>query len=140
MRSSPQPDTFPPSREDLYVFPYTFHVTVTAYATFAEAVVGATLLTMVLWNGLPERRAARLLILAILTAAVEGVVGYTLLYSPFTAQSVAVGALSWSQFLLEFLALGTFVGIAWDAFGRHRPSGAVAETNPKHEEADHELR
>lgn len=108
------------SRPDLYAFPYPFHVTVAAYLSFAEAVAGSVLMTMLIWDELPKSKPVRLLTIALLVALIKGVVGNTLLYSAFTGPSVLLGALSWSQFLLEFLVLGCLVGLAWDAFGPRR--------------------
>lgn len=105
---------------DLYAFPYPVHVTVAAYLSFAEAVAGAVLMTVLIWDELPRLRPVRLLIVAFLVALIKGVVGNTLLYSAFTGSSVPLGVLSWSQFLLEFLVLGALVGLAWEAFGRDR--------------------
>src|SRR5690606_12552281 len=110
----------PLSSEPLYQFPYPFHVTAAAYITFAEAVLGAALVTILIWNRLPGRRWPRLLILAVLVAALKGVVGGTIVYAFFTGPSWWVGLLSWSQFLLEFLALGLLVGLAWDIYGQPR--------------------
>ena len=106
------------ARADMYSFPYPFHVTVAAYLSFAEAVAGSLLLTMLVWDQLPASRPVRLLVLAVLVALVKGVVGSTLFYSYFTGESVLLGIISWSQFLLEFLVLGALVGLAWAAFGR----------------------
>lgn len=108
------------ARPDLYEFPYPFHVTLAAYLTFAEAVAGVLVMTMLIWDHLPKSKPFRLLILALLAALVKGTVGYTLVYSFFTGDYVQIGALSWSQFLLEFLTLGCLVGLCWDAFGRRR--------------------
>lgn len=114
------------SRPDLYAFPYPFHVTIAAYLSFAEAVVGALLLALLIWNQLPQSRPLRLLALGFLVALIKGVVGNMLLYSSFTGSSVVEGVLSWSQFLLEFFTLGCLVGLAWDAFGRKRELSPTA--------------
>lgn len=108
------------ARPDLYAFPYPLHVTVAAYLSFAEAVAGAALLTALVWDALPGSKPFRLLALALLVGLIKGVVGGTLLYSAFTGGSLLLGFASWSQFLLEFLALGALTGLAWDAFGRER--------------------
>lgn len=110
------------ARPDLFEFPYPTHVTVAAYLTFIEAVAGAAVMTMLVWNQLPGSKLLRLLTLALLVALIKGVVGYTLFYSFFTGVSPLAGALSWSQFLFEFLTLGFLVGLAWATFGR--PSNA----------------
>ncbi|WP_030538467.1 hypothetical protein [Sphingobium sp. DC-2] len=113
------------ARPDLYAFPYPFHVTVAAYLSFGEAVAGAVLMTVLIWDGLPRSRSVRVLIIAFLVALLKGVIGNTLLYSAFTGESVLVGVLSWSQFLLEFLILGALVARAWDVFGRDREPARV---------------
>jgi hypothetical protein len=113
------------ARPDLYAFPYPFHVTVAAYLSFGEAVAGAVLMTVLIWDGLPRSRSVRVLIIAFLVALLKGVIGNTLLYSAFTGESVLVGVLSWSQFLLEFLILGALVALAWDVFGRDREPARV---------------
>ena len=113
------------ARPDLYAFPYPFHVTVAAYLSFAEAVAGAVLMTVLIWDGLPRSRPVRVLIIALLVAHLKGVIGNTLLYSAFTGGSVLLGVLSWSKFVLEFLVLGALVALAWDAFGRDREPARV---------------
>lgn len=113
------------ARPDLYAFPYPFHVTVAAYLSFGEAVAGAVLMTVLIWDGLPRSRSVRVLIIAFLVALLKGVIGNMLLYSAFTGGSVLVGVLSWSQFLLEFLILGALVALAWDVFGRDREPARV---------------
>jgi hypothetical protein len=105
------------ARGDQYQFPYPFHVTVAAYLTFIEAVVGVTLMTLLVWPRLPASRGLRVLTLAVLAALIKGVVGGTFLYGFFTGPSVLIGMFSWSQFLLEFIALGALIGLAWEAFG-----------------------
>jgi len=113
------------ARPDLYAFPYPIHVTVAAYLTFAEAVAGATLVTMLIWDALPGSKPVRLLVIASLVALIKGVVGSTLLYSAFTGETLLLGVASWGQFVLEFLTLGALTGLAWDAFGRqHAPKTA----------------
>ncbi|NYF30612.1 hypothetical protein [Sphingopyxis sp. JAI108] len=114
------------SRPDLYAFPYPFHVTFAAYLSFAEAVAGAFLLTLLVWSHLPQSRLLRLLAAGFLVALIKGVVGNTLLYSSFTGSSVVEGVLSWSQFLLEFFTLGCLVALAWDAFGGERELSPTA--------------
>lgn len=108
---------------DLYEFPYPPQVLIPAYLTFAEPVIGATLLVILVWDRLPGSKAARLSLSAALVALVKGVVGSTLLFSFFTQESAALGMLSYSQFLFEFLALGLLTGFAWEAFGRPRSAG-----------------
>lgn len=111
------------ARDDLYVFPYPFHVTIAAYVTFVEAVAGMALIIMLVWDQLPQSKIIRLLILAALAAFIKGVVGGTFVYGFFTGPSAAIGILSWSQFLFEFLALGFLSGLAWAWFGaRVQPS------------------
>lgn len=105
------------ARDDLYTFPYPFHVTAAAYVTYVEAVAGAALMTVLVWNQFPGSRLARLLMLAALAALIKGVVGGTFVYGFFTGSSAAMGLFSWSQFLFEFLALGFLVGLAWHLFG-----------------------
>jgi hypothetical protein len=105
------------ARPDIYAFPYPFHVTIAAYLSFAEAVAGALLTTMLVWDGLPASTPVRLLAIALLVALIKGVVGSTLLYGAFTGGSLLLGIGSWSQFLLEFLTLGALVGLSWELFG-----------------------
>lgn len=111
------------AHEDVYRFPYPFHVNVAAYATFLEAVAGATLMTVLIWDHLPKTRTTRLSVVAVLTASMKGVVGGTFVYGFFTGRTAMVGLLSWSQFLFEFLTLGILVGLAWEFFGASRRVG-----------------
>ena len=125
---NPWLDTFDHlSRAPLFVFPYPFHVTVAAYVSFIEAVVGAVILTALIWDRLPARLWARLASLALLTALIKGVVGGTVLYGVFTGDNPWIGLFSWSQFLLEFLALGALIGAVW---GRLGPDGSPAGLPP----------
>ncbi len=89
-----------------------------------EAIVGATLMTATVWDQLSGSRMIRLLTLAVLAALVKGVVGGTFIYGFFTGPSVLIGMFSWSQFLLEFLALGFLVGVAWQLFAQPAPRRA----------------
>lgn len=109
-------------RPSAYAFPYPFHVTLLAYVTFIEPVIGATVLTALVWNRLPAPLLSRLAVLALLTALLKGIVGRTALYSFFLPQPPLTGLLAYSQFLLEFLALGALVGLAWHLFGQRRAS------------------
>lgn len=109
------------AKNDLYQFPYPLHVTFAAYVTFMEAVAGTTLMTWLIWDQLPPSRATRLGLLALLTASMKGVIGGTFVFGFFTASSVWIGMLSWSQFLLEFVALGVLVGFSWERFGAADP-------------------
>lgn len=106
------------ARPDLYHFPYPFHITLAAYITFVEAVAGATLVVMLVWDRLPGSLLERLTAMAVLVALLKGVVGGFFVYGFFTGISPLVGLLSWSQFLLEFLALGFLTGFAWHKFGQ----------------------
>lgn len=105
------------ARPALYVFPYPFHVTLAAYLTMLEPVIGATLLLALVWERLPGTKLARLLTAALLVALLKGIVGITLVFSFFMQQPPLEGMLSYSQFLFEFLALGFLAALAWDAFG-----------------------
>lgn len=116
------------ARDDLYAFPYPFHVTVAAYVTFVEAVAGAALMTIVVWNQLPGSRMTRFLVLAGLAALIKGVVGGTFVFGFFTGSSAPLGIFSWSQFLFEFLALGFLVGLVWDLFGERVQPAEIAST------------
>lgn len=107
------------SHPDLYQFPYPAQVLVPAYLTFIEAVTGATLLLALVWNQLPGNTSARLLCSALLVALLKGIVAPTFLFSFFSQQPPLASMLSFSQFLLEFLALGLLAGLAWDKFGPH---------------------
>lgn len=111
------------AQPDLYVFPYPFHVTLAAYATFAEPVIGTVLLAALVQERLARTGVGGLLLLGTLVASIKGVVGHMLLYSAFTGPSVLIGGASWSQFVLEFIALGALVGLAWKTFGRRRVDG-----------------
>lgn len=106
------------ARPELYQFPYPFHITLTAYVTFIEAVAGATLVAMLAWDRLPGSLFQRLISMAVLVALLKGVVGGFFVYGFFTGISPLVGLWSWSQFLLEFLALGFLTGLAWHKFGQ----------------------
>ncbi|WP_293975517.1 hypothetical protein [Sphingomonas sp.] len=110
------------ARPDLYAFPYPLHITAAAYLTFAEAVAGSVMMTALIWDSLPGSKLVRLLAVALLVALIKGVAGSTALYSAFTGETVLLGAISWSQFFLEFLTLGALAGLAWDALGRERPA------------------
>lgn len=110
-------------RPAMYAFPYPPHVFVLAYLTFAEPVVGVAAMLALIVDRLPASRALRLAILALMAALLKGVVGMTLVYSFFMAQPPLLGMLAWSQFLLEFLALGALAGLAWEAFGRRPVPG-----------------
>lgn len=112
------------AQDDLYQAPYPFHVTFAAYITFVEAIVGATLMTALVWDQLPESRMTRLLTLAVLAALLKGLVGGAFIYGFFTGPSVLIGMFSWSQFLLEFLVLGYLVGVAWEMFAQPAPPRA----------------
>lgn len=57
------------------------------------------------------------MIVSLLVAFVNGVIVATFLFGFFMAGSVALGVLSYSEFLLEFLALGFFISLAWGRFG-----------------------
>lgn len=111
------------SHDDLYALPYPLIVMVPAYLTFAEAVLGATIMAALIWDQLPAGQWKRAFILALLVASVKGVTVATFLFSFFTDGSVALGMLSYSQFLLEFLALGFLVGLAWGRFGNELLDG-----------------
>lgn len=116
------------ARPAQYVFPYPFHVTLAAYLTMLEPVIGTTLLLALVWQRLPGTRIARLLACALLVALLKGIVGMTFLFSFFMQQPPLDGMLSYSQFLFEFLALGFLAALAWDAFGPRvaRPRMAAA--------------
>lgn len=109
------------SRPDLYVFPYPVTVTVAAYVTFIEPVVGAALLVASIWHRLPANLTHRLLGCALLVALFKGIVGATFVFSFFMQQAPLAGMFNYSQFLFEFLALGSLAGLAWHRFGA-RPS------------------
>ncbi|MEN5175971.1 hypothetical protein [Brevundimonas diminuta] len=116
------------ARDDLYGFPYPAHVMIAAYATFIEAVAGVTLMAALTWEQISASRTVRLLTLAALTATVKGVAGGTFLLGFFTGENVWIGMFSWSQFLLEFLALGLLVGLAWETLGpRSTLAGQLAQ-------------
>ena len=110
------------AREPMFVFPYPFHVTVAAYVSFIEAIIGAVILTVLVWDRLPPRLWTRLATLAVLAALIKGVVGGTFLYGFYTGETPWIGMFSWSQFLLEFLALGALIGAVWARFGPCRPA------------------
>lgn len=105
------------ARPAQYVFPYPFHVTLAAYVTMLEPVIGAALLLALVWHRLPGTKMARLLASALLVALLKGIVGVTFLFGFFMKQPPLEGMLSYSQFLFEFLALGFLAALAWDAFG-----------------------
>ncbi|MDY0977187.1 hypothetical protein SOM61_19660 [Massilia sp. CFBP9012] len=105
------------ARPAQYVFPYPFHVTLAAYLTMLEPVIGATLVLALVWQRLPGTKIARLLTAALLVALLKGIVGVTFVFSFFMKQPPLEGMLSYSQFLFEFLALGFLAALAWDAFG-----------------------
>jgi hypothetical protein len=105
------------ARPAQYVFPYPFHVTLAAYLTMLEPVIGAALLLALVWHRLPGTKMARLLASALLVALLKGIVGITFLFGFFMKQPPLEGMLSYSQFLFEFLALGFLAALAWDAFG-----------------------
>lgn len=111
------------ARPEIYHFPYPFHITVAAYITFVEAVAGATLVVILVWDHLPGSKFQRLLAAALLTATLKGVVGGFLVYSFFSGASPLMALFSWSQFLLEFLTLGFLTALAWDIFGRMPTAG-----------------
>jgi hypothetical protein len=116
------------ARDDLYSFPYPAHVTIAAYVTFIEAVAGVSLMAALTWEQISASRTVRLLALAALTATVKGVAGGTFLLGFFTGENVWIGMFSWSQFLLEFLALGLLVGLAWETLGpRATPAAQLAQ-------------
>lgn len=120
------------ARDELYSFPYPAHVTIAAYVTFIEAVAGVTLMAVLTWDQISTSRVVRLLTLAGLTATVKGVAGGTFVYGFFTGENVWIGMSSWSQFLLEFLALGLLVGLAWDTLGgRATPAAQLAQSPHK---------
>lgn len=106
------------SHDDLYTPPYPLVVMIPAYLTFAEAVLGATIIAALIWDQLPAGRWKRAMIVALLVSLVKGVIVATFLFSFFTDGSVARGVLSYSQFLFEFLALGLLTGLAWGKFRR----------------------
>jgi hypothetical protein len=105
------------ARPAQYVFPYPFHVTLAAYVTMLEPVIGAALLLALVWHRLPGTKMARLLAAALLVALLKEIVGVTFLFGFFMKQPPLEGMLSYSQFLFEFLALGFLAALAWDAFG-----------------------
>jgi hypothetical protein len=105
------------ARPAQYVFPYPFHVTLAAYLTMLEPVIGATLFLALVWHRLPGTKMARLFASALLVALLKGIVGVTFLFGFFMKQPPLEGMLSYSQFLFEFLALGFLAALAWDAFG-----------------------
>lgn len=108
------------SHDDLYTLPYPLVVIIPAYLTFAEPVLGATILAALIWDQLPGGLVKRALIVALMVALVKGVLVATFLFSFFASGSVAASVLSFSQFLSEFLALGFLTGLAWGRFGANR--------------------
>ena len=108
------------SRPDAYQFPYPAAVMIPAYLSFIEAVVGATLLTCLIWASIPGHPIVRAAALGLLVALIKGVVVATFLFAFFTDADPLTGMLHYSQFLLEFLALGVLVGLAWARFGDPR--------------------
>lgn len=114
------------ARPDAYEFPYPVEVMIPAYLTFAEAILGATLLARLIWPALPASAGRRILIMAALVPLIRGVAFMPFLFSFFMKDgSYFGGVLSYSQFTLEFIALGIIVGIGWERYGRSRPDGAV---------------
>jgi len=118
------------ARPAQYVFPYPFHVTLAAYLTMLEPVIGATLVLALVWQRLPGTKIARLLAAALLVALLKGIVGVTLVFSFFMKQPPLEGMLSYSQFLFEFLALGFLAALAWDAFGPGVKAQTPAPSSP----------
>lgn len=118
------------ARPAQYVFPYPFHVTLAAYLTMLEPVIGTTLFLALAWERLPGTRTARLLASALLVALLKGIVGITFLFSFFMQQPPLEGMLSYSQFLFEFLALGFLAALAWDAFGPGIKAQTRAPSSP----------
>lgn len=104
------------AHDDLYAFPYPLVVMIPAYLTFAESVLGAALMAALVWDDLPEGRLQGAVILGLLVATVKGVVVATFLFSFFADGSAVVGMLGYSQFLIEFLALGFLTGLVWSKF------------------------
>jgi hypothetical protein len=107
----------PLSHPDIYQLPYPLPVLIPAYLTFAEPVASCGLLALLVWPQLPVGRARRIVAFAALVVFLKGVAIRTFLFSFFMNEPPALGMLSQSQFLLEFLALGLLVGAVWDAFG-----------------------
>lgn len=118
------------SRQEIYSFPYPIKVLIPAYLTFVEPVAGATFALILAWDRLPRSRVARLVTCALLVAALKGVLGATIFFGPYTGRNAVPGLLSWSQFLLEFLALGLLVGWSLAVFGgsQSNPGSPVHET------------
>lgn len=112
------------ARPDIYQLPYPTSVLIPAYLTFAEPLLGCSLLAALLWNRINGSLVRRLALFTLLVVLLKGVLIRTLLFPAYMEQPYFEGMLSQSQFLLEFAALGILVALAWERFGTDRPQSA----------------
>ncbi|WP_419727935.1 hypothetical protein [Lichenicola sp.] len=108
------------AHEDVYSEPYGWEVLVPAYITFAEPVVAAFLIAVLVWDRLsvhPWIRGAQLVALIML---MKGSVAPTLLYSIYLKSDLGTAMMSEGQFGLETLTLSVMTASFWH-FSRRPP-------------------
>ncbi len=107
--------------DDVYPFPYGWHVLPWAYVTYLEPVFACIAAAALVWPHLNPRIVLRVVQFTTLIMLIKGALIPTFVFSLFAKVGVAGGMLSESQFMLEALVLGLVGAITWQlAEPRHR--------------------
>ena len=109
------------NHQDVYPFPYGWHVLFWAYVTYLEPVMACFAAAALVLPGLSPRPILRITQFSGLILCIKGALLPTLLFGFFNARGLGIGMISESQFLLEGLALSVLVALIWPSATRQVP-------------------
>jgi len=107
------------NHEDVYPFPYGFHVLFWAYVTYLEPVIACFVAAALVLPGLSLRQMVRTTQFTLLILCIKGALLPTLVFGFFNKSGVWTGMMSESQFLLEGVALAALVALIWPIASHH---------------------
>jgi len=106
------------NHEDVYPFPYGWHVLSWAYITYLEPVIACIVAASLAWKKLDLRPRVRILQFTGLVVLIKGALLPTFLFSLWNSAGISQGMLSESQFLFEAILLGLCGGMTWSLASR----------------------
>lgn len=101
------------SRPPLHISCYPAPVMTDICLLLAEVLIVAIIVGALVGPRPPGSRLSRLGAIAAVLASLTSVAGGVVVYAAFTAPHLLVGLYSWSRFLVDFLVLGSVVGLSW---------------------------
>jgi hypothetical protein len=104
--------------DEIYSFPYGWHVLLPAYVTYAEPVIACMLIAVLVWHSLSTKPVFRLVQFCMLILLIRGMLFPSFVYSFYSKAKLPIAMLSQSQFLFETVSLAVLTALVWQLSAR----------------------